>query len=81
MSPGWVDVPKWEDYFEGATLQHLRGNFTRVPLRAAVTVDEIAAVYAFLAHEDAAAISAQDIVVDRGMSADLYVAPTVPGLM
>lgn len=81
VSPGWVDVPKWEDYFEEVTLQHLRGNFSRVPLRAAVTVDEIAAVYAFLAHEDAAAISGQDIVVDRGMSADLYVAPTVPGLM
>ena len=63
-----------------ADLQHLRGAFTRVPLRAAVTADEIAAVYAFLAHEDAAAISGQDIVVDRGMSADLYVTPTVPGL-
>ncbi|WP_406349325.1 SDR family oxidoreductase [Streptomyces sp. NBC_00144] len=80
VSPGWVDVPKWEDYFDEATLRHLRGNFARVPLRSAVTTDEIAAVYSFLAHEDAAAISGQDIVVDRAMSADLYVAPTVPGL-
>ena len=80
VSPGWVDVPKWDACFDAPTLQHLRGAFTRVPLRAAVTVEEIAAVYAFLAHEDAAAISGQDIVVDRGMSADLYVTPTVPGL-
>ncbi|MDV6286478.1 SDR family oxidoreductase [Rhodococcus jostii] len=80
VSPGWVDVPKWDDYFDEPTLRHLRGDFTRVPLRAAVTADEIAALYAFLAHEDAAAISGQDIVVDRGMSADLYVAQTVPGL-
>ncbi len=80
VSPGWVDVPKWEDYFEEPTLHHLRKDFTRVPLRAAVTADEIAAVYTFLAHEDAAAISGQDIVADRGMSADLYVTPTVPGL-
>lgn len=80
VSPGWVDVPKWEDYFDAATLHHLREDFARVPLRAAVTAEEIAGVYAFLAHEDAAAITGQDIVVDRGMSADLYVTPTVPGL-
>jgi len=80
VSPGWVDVEKWDDYFAQGTLQHLRGEFARVPLRAAVTAEEIASVYAFLAHEDAAAITGQDVVVDRGMSADLYVAPTVPGL-
>lgn len=80
VSPGWVDVPKWDHYFDETTLRHLRGEFTRAPLRAAVTPDEIAAVYAFLAHEDAAAISGQDIVVDRGMSSDLFVTPTVPGL-
>lgn len=80
VSPGWVDVAKWEDYFDTATLAHLRGGFDRVPLRAAVTVDEIASVYAFLADDDAAAISGQDIVVDRGMSSDLYVSRTVPGL-
>jgi meso-butanediol dehydrogenase/(S,S)-butanediol dehydrogenase/diacetyl reductase len=80
VSPGWVDVDKWDAYFSSQTLEHLRGQFTRAPLRAAVTADEIASVYAFLAHEDASAISGQDIVVDRGMSADLYVTPTVPGL-
>jgi NAD(P)-dependent dehydrogenase (short-subunit alcohol dehydrogenase family) len=80
VSPGWVDVPKWEEYFDEITLRHLREDFTRVPLRAAVTADEIASVYAFLAHDDAAAISGQDIIVDRGMSADLYVVPTIPGL-
>jgi len=80
VSPGWVDVEKWDEYFDEDTLHHLRQEFARVPLRAAVTADEIATVYTFLAHEDAAAITGQDIVVDRGMSADLYVAPTVPGL-
>lgn len=80
VSPGWVDVEKWDNYFGDETLQHLRGGFERVPLRAAVTADEIASVYAFLAHEDAVAITGQDIVVDRGMSTDLYVVPTIPGL-
>lgn len=79
VSPGWVDVPKWDQYWDEPTLHHLRNAFTRVPLRSAVSADEIASVYAFLAHEDAAAISGQDIIVDRGMSADLYVAPTIPG--
>ena len=78
VSPGWVDVPKWDDFWDEATLHHLRREFTRVPLRAAVSAHEIASVYAFLAHEDAAAISGQDIIVDRGMSADLYVNPTIP---
>lgn len=80
VSPGWVDVDKWDDYFTDETLHHLRGQFTRVPLRAAVTPEEIASVYSFLAHEDSAAITGQDIVVDRGMSADLFVTPTIPGL-
>lgn len=80
VSPGWVDVSKWDDYFADETLHHLRTEFARVPLRRAVTPEEIAAVYSFLAHEDASAISGQDIVVDGGMSADLFVTPTVPGL-
>lgn len=79
VSPGWVDVSKWDQYWDEPTLQHLRNEFARVPLRSAVSAEEIASVYAFLAHADAAAISGQDIVVDRGMSADLYVAPTIPG--
>ena len=81
VSPGWVDVPKWDDNFGDEVLQHLRFDFTRVPLRTAVSADKVASVYSFLAHEDAAAITGQDIIVDGGMSADLYVAPTVPGLM
>ncbi len=80
VSPGWVEVEKWSDYFDAATLQYLRTGFERVPLRSAVTADEVAAVYSFLAHEDARAISGQEIVVDRGMSSDLYVLPTIPGL-
>lgn len=80
VSPGWVDVEKWDDYFSETTLHHLRSAFTRVPMRRAVQASEIAAVYSFLASEDASAISGQDIIVDGGMTADLHVVPTVPGL-
>jgi NAD(P)-dependent dehydrogenase (short-subunit alcohol dehydrogenase family) len=80
VSPGWVDVEKWDEYFSGSTLDHLRTAFARVPLRRAVHASEIASVYSFLASDDASAISGQDIVVDGGMSADLHIAPTIPGL-
>lgn len=80
VSPGWVDVEKWDDYFSEPTLQHLRTAFTRVPMRRAVHASEIASVYSFLASDDASAISGQDIVVDGGMSADLHIVPTVPEL-
>lgn len=78
VSPGWVDVEKWDDYFSDTTLHHLRTAFTRVPMRRAVHASEIASVYSFLASDDASAISGQDIVVDGGMSADLHIVPTVP---
>jgi NAD(P)-dependent dehydrogenase (short-subunit alcohol dehydrogenase family) len=80
VSPGWVDVEKWDDYFSDRTLKHLRTAFTRVPMRRAVHASEIASVYSFLASDDASAISGQDIVVDGGMSADLHIVPTVPEL-
>jgi NAD(P)-dependent dehydrogenase (short-subunit alcohol dehydrogenase family) len=80
VSPGWVDVEKWDDYFSDATLQHLRTAFSRAPMRRAIHASEIASVYSFLASDDASAITGQDIVVDGGMSADLHIVPTVPGL-
>jgi NAD(P)-dependent dehydrogenase (short-subunit alcohol dehydrogenase family) len=80
VSPGWVDVEKWDNYFSATTLNHLRRAFSRAPLRRAVRASEIASVYSFLASDDASAVSGQDIIVDGGMSADLHIVPTIPEL-
>lgn len=79
VSPGWVDLEeKMTRYFGAETLAYMRGSFERTPLRRLVHPDEVAAVFAFLASDDASAITGQEIVVDAGLSANLYVHETLP---
>ncbi|HWI70982.1 MAG TPA: SDR family oxidoreductase [Baekduia sp.] len=79
VSPGWVDLEeKMTRYFGADTLAYMRGSFERTPLRRLVHPDEVAATFAFLASDDASAITGQEIVVDAGLSANLFVQETLP---
>jgi NAD(P)-dependent dehydrogenase (short-subunit alcohol dehydrogenase family) len=58
-----------------ALIEQMESNFSRVPIRRLLTVDEIAAACAFLASDEAAAITGTDLIVDGGTLADAYILP------
>lgn len=73
VSPGWVLTPMVEAGIDPALLGQMKRNFARVPIKRLITVDEVAAACAFLASDDASAITGTDLTVDGGTEADLYV--------
>jgi NAD(P)-dependent dehydrogenase (short-subunit alcohol dehydrogenase family) len=58
--------------------EYMTTSFARVPQGRMATVDEIAAAIAFLASDDAAAITGTDLTVDGGTTANLYIVETLP---
>lgn len=78
VSPGWTFVETYEDWCDPELLEYLRSSFDRVPMRRLVRAEEVAAVFAFLASDDASAITGQNIVVDCGLTANLYIQETWP---
>ena len=59
-------------------MEYLNGSFGRVPMRRLVRTDEIAAAFAFLASDDASAITGQNLTVDCGLTANWYILETLP---
>ncbi|HWI71020.1 MAG TPA: SDR family oxidoreductase [Baekduia sp.] len=77
ISPGWVDTPMVAEHTPPEMLRTLREGFTRVPLRRLITIDEVTALCAFAASDEASAITGCELLVDGGMVADLHVLPTL----
>jgi NAD(P)-dependent dehydrogenase (short-subunit alcohol dehydrogenase family) len=73
VSPGWVLTPMVEAGTAPPLLAEMKQNFSRVPIKRLIAVDEVAAACAFLASDDASAITGTDLTVDGGTEADLYV--------
>jgi NAD(P)-dependent dehydrogenase (short-subunit alcohol dehydrogenase family) len=59
-------------------MDYLVNRFDRVPLRRLVQPEEIAAACAFLASDDASAITGIDLTVDCGLTANWYILETIP---
>jgi NAD(P)-dependent dehydrogenase (short-subunit alcohol dehydrogenase family) len=79
VSPGFVDTELVESAVGDPKLvEYLRTNFDRVPLRRLIRPEEVAAACAFLASEDASAITGADLTVDAGLTANLYVFESLP---
>jgi NAD(P)-dependent dehydrogenase (short-subunit alcohol dehydrogenase family) len=78
VSPGYVATPLTRQYVGERLYRHMSESFARVPQRRMVAPEEIAAAVAFLASDDAAAITGSDLVVDGGTTANLYVVETLP---
>ncbi|MEZ5078818.1 MAG: SDR family oxidoreductase [Solirubrobacterales bacterium] len=75
VSPGYIDTPMIASL--GETYDLMKTNFERVPLGRMIEPGEVAALTAFLASSEAAAITGTDHVIDGGTLADLHIFPTL----
>jgi NAD(P)-dependent dehydrogenase (short-subunit alcohol dehydrogenase family) len=78
VSPGWTYVDAYEEWCSPELLSYLRRSFERVPQRRLLEAEEVAAAFAFLASEDASAITGHDLVVDGGLTANLFIQESWP---
>jgi NAD(P)-dependent dehydrogenase (short-subunit alcohol dehydrogenase family) len=60
------------------TMDYLLTRFDRVPMRRLVRPEEVAAACAFLASDDASAITGIDLTVDCGLTANWYILESIP---
>lgn len=78
VAPGFVNTDMVHKTSTPAVLEHMLHDFSRVPMRRLVESEEIAAAVAFLASDDASAITGTNLVVDCGLTSNLYVMETLP---
>jgi NAD(P)-dependent dehydrogenase (short-subunit alcohol dehydrogenase family) len=79
VSPGFTHTDMTEKAVGPKLMDYLTKEFDRVPMRRLVETDEVAAGFAFLASDDASAITGQNLVVDCGLTANWYILETLPG--
>jgi len=78
VSPGYVRTEMAERVLPPEQLAYLAERFERAPLKRTVDTHEIALACAFLASDQASGITGQDLVVDGGLTANLYILETLP---
>jgi NAD(P)-dependent dehydrogenase (short-subunit alcohol dehydrogenase family) len=77
VSPGFTHTEMTESAVPPELMEYLTSRFARVPMRRLVTPAEIAAAVAFLASDDASAITGVDLTVDCGLTANWYILETL----
>ena len=78
ISPGWVDTPMLDLYTPPESLERLRqGGIERIPLRRMLRIDEVSALCAFAASDEASGVTGCELRVDAGVLASLYMLPTL----
>jgi NAD(P)-dependent dehydrogenase (short-subunit alcohol dehydrogenase family) len=78
VHPGYTATPLTRQYVGEEMYEYMMGGFARIPQGRMALPEEIAAAVAFLASDDAAAITGTDLVVDGGTLANAYVVETLP---
>ena len=78
VSPGFTHTDMTERAVGPKLMEYLLTSFERVPMRRLVKTEEIAAAFAFLASDDASAITGQNLVVDCGLTANWFILETLP---
>lgn len=79
VSPGFTHTDMTEEAVPPELMEYLLHRFDRVPLRRLVRPDEIAAACAYLASDDASAVTGIDLTVDCGLTANWYILETLEG--
>jgi NAD(P)-dependent dehydrogenase (short-subunit alcohol dehydrogenase family) len=77
VSPGFTHTEMTESAVPAELMEYLTTRFARVPMRRLVKTAEIAAAVAFLASDDASAITGVDLTVDCGLTANWYILETL----
>jgi NAD(P)-dependent dehydrogenase (short-subunit alcohol dehydrogenase family) len=75
VSPGYTRTEMTTDFF-GAATEGPHG-FARAPLRRLVEPEEVANAFLFLASDAASAITGTNLVVDGGLTANLFIVETL----
>jgi NAD(P)-dependent dehydrogenase (short-subunit alcohol dehydrogenase family) len=79
VSPGFTHTEMTERGVPSEMMDYLLHRFDRVPMRRLVRPDEIAAACAYLASDDASAVTGVDLTVDCGLTANWYILETLAG--
>ncbi|MFN2629237.1 MAG: SDR family NAD(P)-dependent oxidoreductase [Gaiellaceae bacterium] len=78
VSPGFTHTALTEKSVGPKLMAYLNGSFARVPMRRLVRPEEVAAAFAFLASDDASAITGHNLTVDCGLTANWFILETLP---
>jgi NAD(P)-dependent dehydrogenase (short-subunit alcohol dehydrogenase family) len=78
VAPGFVNTDMVHKITPPNILDYMLHNFERVPMQRLVEPEEIASAVAFLLSDDASAITGINLVVDCGVTCNLYVEETLP---
>jgi NAD(P)-dependent dehydrogenase (short-subunit alcohol dehydrogenase family) len=78
VAPGFVNTDMVHKITPKNIMDYMLNSFERVPMGRLVEPEEIAAAVAFLASDEASAMTGTNIVVDCGMTANLYALETLP---
>jgi NAD(P)-dependent dehydrogenase (short-subunit alcohol dehydrogenase family) len=79
VSPGFTHTPMTAQAVGPGMLEYLTRSFERVPMQRLVKTEEIAAAFAYLASDDASAVTGTNLVVDCGLTANWYILETLAG--
>jgi NAD(P)-dependent dehydrogenase (short-subunit alcohol dehydrogenase family) len=79
VSPGFTHTDMTEEGVPPGMMDYLLHRFERVPMRRLVEPEEIASACAYLASDDASAITGIDLTVDCGLTANWYILETLEG--
>jgi NAD(P)-dependent dehydrogenase (short-subunit alcohol dehydrogenase family) len=77
VSPGFTHTDMTEQGVPPGMMDYLLKRFDRVPMRRLVKPAEVAAACAYLASDDASAITGVDLTVDCGLTANWYILETL----
>jgi NAD(P)-dependent dehydrogenase (short-subunit alcohol dehydrogenase family) len=78
VSPGYTRTDMTTQYFGPEADEFLSKNFVRAPIRRIVEAGEIAAAFLFLASDLASGITGANLIVDGGLTSNLFIMETFP---
>lgn len=75
VSPGPADTPRSTELVGEETMVKMREHFPGIPMDRLVAAEEIANAFAFLASDEASFVTGQNLVVDGGLTSQVYDVP------
>ncbi len=73
VAPGFTMTEMTSNAVSGEELDYLLHRFDRVPMRRLGTVEEVAALIAFLASDEAPYLTGDNITIDGGLTSNLFI--------